>query len=149
MSKKNTMRNKKLLLDTSFLLPVLGFETNDRIMKVYHRLGSYEVYYSEIGILEALWKIVKIVREEDEIRRVKEGIRAIRETFKYAALDDVAVGNAITMYWLGHRDMIDNLLYSIALSRKIALLTVDNDLIEFLEKNDLPRNHVTTPEELV
>lgn len=149
MNKKNTMRNNKLLLDTSFLLPVLGFETSDKIMKAYHRLGSYEIYYSEISILEALWKIVKIVRGEDDIRRIKEGIRAIRETFRHAPLDDVAVGNAITMYQLGHRDMVDNLLYSIALSRKIALLTVDNDLIEFLKKHDLPREHVITPEKLV
>ncbi len=150
MSRKNSIRsNRKLLLDTSFLLPVLGFETLDEIMKIFHKLKSYEIHYNEISILEALWKIVKEIKgEEEEISRIMDGIKAIRETIKHTPIDDKAVSNAILMYQLGHRDMIDNLLYSIALSRKLTLLTVDKKLIEFVKEHNLPKNNIITPKEL-
>ncbi|ABN69440.1 hypothetical protein Smar_0328 [Staphylothermus marinus F1] len=66
----------------------------------------------------------------------------------HVPIDDESIGNAIYMYRLGHRDMIDNLLYSITLSRKLKLLTVDEELIGFIEKHNLPRNNIITPEQL-
>jgi len=118
-------------------------------MRAFRKLGSYELYYNDISILEALWKIVKIIKGvEEEISRIEEGVTAIRETMRYAPIDEKAVENAIHMYKLGHKDMIDNLLYSIALSRGLKFLTVDGDLVEFLEKHDLARDNVISPEEL-
>ncbi|ADI31609.1 PIN domain-containing protein [Staphylothermus hellenicus] len=147
--KKSIGDNKRILLDTSFLLPILGFETSERIMKAFYKLGSYQLYYNEISILEALWKIVKVIRgEEEEVLRIRQGIRSIFETINHASIDDNAINNAVYMYRLGHRDMIDNLLYSIALSRKLLLLTVDEKLIDFIEKHNLPRNNIIAPEQL-
>ena len=148
MSRKSSSRNNEILLDTSFLLPILGFETSRRVMKAFQRLGSYNLYYNDISVLEALWKIVKIIEgTEEQISRIEEGIRAIRDTMKYVFIDEEVLKNAIYMYKLGHRDMIDNLLYSIAISRELKLLTVDEDLIKFIEKHNLPKN-IITPEEL-
>jgi len=46
------------------------------------------LYYSDISILEAMWKVVKIVRgAEDEILQIAEGITAIRETIEHAPID--------------------------------------------------------------
>lgn len=149
MSKRSSRASSRVLLDTSFLLPVLGFETSDRVMRVFQKLGSYELYYSEISILEALWKIVKTVKGvEEELTRIEEGVVAIRESMKHAPINSEAVKNAIHMYKLGHKDMVDNLLYSIAMSNKLKLLTVDNELIEFLEKHDLTKEYIAAPEEL-
>jgi len=148
VSRKSSSRNNEILLDTSFLLPILGFETSRRVMNAFQRLGSYKLYYNDISILEALWKIVKIIEgTEEQISRIEEGIRAIRDTMKYVFIDEEVLKNAIYMYKLGHRDMIDNLLYSIAISRELKLLTVDEDLIKFIEKHNLPKN-IITPEEL-
>ncbi len=63
-----------------------------------------------------------------------EGIKAIKDTLQHVVIDEKAVQTAIHMYRLGHRDIIDNLLYSIALSKKLKLLTVDAELLEFVRK---------------
>ena len=149
MNKKNYQSNKGLLLDTSFLLPILGFETSTEIMKVFKKLGEYELYYNDLSILEALWKIVKKIKgTKEEIQRITEGIKAINDTMKHANINEKAVRNAIKMYQLGHRDLIDNLLYSTALYNKIKLLTIDIKLIQFIEKHKLPRHAIIAPEEI-
>jgi len=147
MHKKNSLKNK-VLLDTSFLLPILGFETSDRVMEALQKLGSYELYYNDISLFEALWKIVKIVKGTEEVSRIKEGIRAIENSMNYASIDEASMENAIHMYKLGHKDMIDNLLYSIALSKELKLLTVDNELIKFVNERGLARHNIILPEEL-
>ena len=138
-----------MLLDTSFLLPILGFETSSRVMRAFQRLNSYKLYYNDISVLEALWKIAKTIKgTEEELSRIKEGIRALRDTVRYAPIDEEAVKNAMHMYRLGHRDMVDNLLYSIAISKGLKLLTVDDRLVEFVKRRNLPRDNIVTPEEL-
>jgi len=118
-------------------------------MEAFHKLGFYELYYSDISLLEALWKIVKTIRgSEEEITRIKEGIRALRSTAKHVNVEEEAVENAINMYKLGHRDMIDNLLYSIAKTEKLKLLTTDKNLIEFIEKHKHPKENIIHPKEL-
>jgi len=148
VNRKSPSKNNEVLLDTSFLLPILGFETSRRVMNAFQKLGSYNLYYNDISILEALWKIVEIIEgTEEQISRIEEGIRAIRDTMKYTPIDEKAFKNAIYMYKLGHRDIVDNLLYSIAISKELKLLTVDEDLIKFIKKHNLPKN-IITPEEL-
>ena len=148
MSRRSSPNNK-VLLDTSFLLPILGFETSSRVMRAFQRLNSYKLYYNDISVLEALWKIAKTIKgTEEELSRIKEGIRALRDTVRYAPIDEEAVKNAMHMYRLGHRDMVDNLLYSIAISKGLKLLTVDDRLVEFVKRRNLPRDNIVTPEEL-
>ncbi len=143
-------RSSRLLLDTSFLLPVLGFETSQRVMKALPKLAGHELYYSEISLLEALWKIVKVLksRPAEDIERVIEGVRAIRDSMLHAPVTAEAVEQAIRMYLMGHRDMVDNLLYSIALANNLTLLTIDDTLVDFIHRHKLPEEHVITPEEL-
>ncbi len=146
MSKKNFQGNK-ILSDTSFLLPILGFETSSRIMEAFQKLGSYELYYyNDISILEALWKIVKVIKGlSGEISRIVEGIIAVKETMKYAPIRGEMVKNAIRMYSLGHRDMVDNPLFSIAVSEKLRFLSVDENLVEFAEEINLAKDSIITP----
>ena len=48
---------------------------------------------------------------------------------------------------LGHKDMIDNLLLSIAATMNLRLLTVDRELAEFAMRHGLGGN-IAAPEEL-
>ena len=138
-----------LLPDTSLLLPILGFETSSAIMEAFERLGFYTLHYSELSLLEASWKIVKVIKgSEEEISRVIEGVKAIRNTMNSVSIDEESFECAIKMYKLGHKDMIDNLLYSMAIAKKLRLLTVDKELIEFVRRHGLPRERIVTPEEL-
>jgi len=80
--------------------------------------------------------------------RIMECIRVIRNTINNAAIDEEAVREAISIYNLGHRDMIDNLLHSLARRNKFKLLTVDKELIKFIDRQGLPREVMVTPSEL-
>lgn len=83
-----------------------------------------------------------------ELSRIEVGITAIKEAVKHVQISGEAVKNAIYMYKLGHKDMMGNLLYSIAVSNKLEPLTVGENLIEFVEKHGLGEEHIATPEEL-
>lgn len=73
----------RILLDTSFLLPVLGYEASKRVMKALPLLTRYELYYSELSLLEALWKISKMLaglgvnERREALARIREGLEAI------------------------------------------------------------------------
>ena len=142
-------RGERLLLDTSFLLPIMGFKTLDTVMRAFEKLSLYTLYYSDISLLEASWKIVKAVKmSEEEVSRIVEGVRAIRTTMNNIQIDEESFKQAIKMYKLGHRDMVDNLLYSSAVLERLKLLTVDMELLNFIEEHGLPRENIITPDEL-
>lgn len=140
-------KNYKILLDTSFLLPFMGFKTDEVVMNCIEKLRDYEVYYSELSILEALWKITKKIRElssgqnynrNDIVEIVVNGIRAIRRDLNRAEITEDAVKEAIKLYMLGHRDLIDNILYGIAATREdMKFLTIDESLKAFIKSRNL------------
>jgi hypothetical protein len=42
-----------------FYCLVMGFKTDEVVMNCVEKLREHEVYYSELSILEALWRITK------------------------------------------------------------------------------------------
>ncbi len=148
MNRRNS-QNNKLLLDTSFLLPILGFETSKTIMDTFQKLDKYVLYYNDVSILEALWKIVKKINgSEEEIMRIIEGIKAIRNTMNIIIINKESIKETISMYNLGHKDIVDNLLYSLAKANKLKLLTVDRELIKFIDKHKFQGENIITPEKI-
>ncbi len=118
-NKEDTSRPKpRFLVDTSFLLPAMGVEAEGKVMNAIKHFRKTEVNYLEASILEAMWKIIKVV-PVDKIERVREGIAAIMETYKQVVPHPEAYIDAYKLYHEGHRDYIDNLLY--ATSRKLNL----------------------------
>ncbi len=71
------------------------------------------------------------------------------ESGRYKLVDEgyEVFENAFKLYMLGHRDLIDNILYSISIALDIKLLTVDRELIKFITDNKL-ENTVVTPRQL-
>jgi predicted nucleic acid-binding protein len=127
-------RNFRVLLDTSFLLPFLGLATDEVVMYSLPKLRGAELFYSELSILEAMWKAVKIVKKED-FGVILEGLRLIRRDLKIARVDDKAVDLALSFYLMGHRDLVDNLLYGIAASQNMKFLTMDEALKRFVKEH--------------
>ena len=144
----------RILLDTSFLLPVLGYETSKRVMRALPLLTRYELYYSELSLLEALWKISKLLaglgldERREALARIREGLDAIAMGMERAEAGPGALLRALEMRLLGHRDMVDNILYATAMEQGLLFLTIDDELISFLERHGLPRDHVVEPERL-
>ena len=147
-------RSYRILLDTSFLLPVLGFETNRRVMNAFPRLRGHVLHYSSLSLLEALWKIAKQPQlrspetRGQALQRIREGAESIEAWMTVTEPGAWAASEALRLYHLGHRDMIDNLLYATALEKGLRFLTVDEAFIGFLRRSGLPLHPVLLPEEL-
>ena len=140
-------RSLKILADTSFILPILGFRTDDAVMSALPLLRLCKVYYNDISILEALWRIVKITRNKEQARVVLEGLELLKASFEQVEIDGKAIEIAMELYWRGHRDLVDNVLYGISLSKNLKLLTIDKELKSFIRDQGL-EDTLLHPEEL-
>jgi len=71
------------------------------------------------------------------------------ETGKYHRVseDSEVFNEALKVYRMGHRDMIDNILYASSLKLDLKLLTLDEKLKEFLEAHGL-HNTLVFPDQL-
>ena len=137
----------RILLDTSFLLPSLGFETDREILETMPCLINHEIHYSDLSLLEAMWKIMKHIKGREEIDIVLRGVDLLRRTFKHEELDERSVEIAFEMYAKGHRDLIDNLLYGISVSKQLSFLTIDKELLQFI-KNKSFTNISISPDDI-
>jgi len=127
----------KVLLDTSLLLPTLGIEV-EKADKILKRLREYELYYSDFSILECLW-IVNSLKKKGKFDResFETGIKSIFECYGNAEINFEIVLMAFRIYEMGHRDIIDCLLYSIALQNNMKFASLDDELKKFVKNNNL------------
>lgn len=147
-SKKGTSKSKlRLLVDTSFLLPAMGIEIEKEAMEAIKYFHTAEIHYLEVSILEAMWKIIKVV-PADKLDRVREGIEAIMETYKQVNPHPQAYIDAYKLYHEGHRDYIDNLIYATSQKLHLHLLTADREFIDFLKEKRHPISNIMTPDKI-
>jgi len=148
--RQNTL---KILLDTSFLLPTLGIDVDGEVLECFGRLveKKAELYYSSFSILESLWIAIRLMRDKSlDVERFNEGLRSIIEGGRYIKVKESseAFREALRLYSLGSRDMIDNILYASSSILGLKLLTLDRELKEFVRKRGL-RDVVLLPEEVI
>jgi len=147
-SKKGVSKSKlRLLVDTSFLLPAMGIETEKEVMEAIKYFHMAEIHYLEVSILEAMWKIIKVV-PADKLDRVEKGIEAIMETYKQVNPHPQAYIDAYKLYHEGHRDYIDNLIYATSQKLHLPLLTADREFIDFLKEKGHSIRNVVTPDKI-
>ncbi len=138
------MSSIEVLLDTTYLLPTFGVrvrEIDSSTLMNLRKLGlSGEVRYycSPIIWVELIGKIAREseARREDLEYLVRESARSLLESgfCRWIYPSEEAVKLAYRMRKLGHRDIIDNLLYSTALTKGKMFLSMDSDLLRFLEE---------------
>ena len=146
--KRNTSKARiRLLVDTSFLLPALGIETDEDVIEAIKSFHDAEVYYLDISILEVMWKVLRLV-PSDKIDRVMLGIQSIVETYRKAPIPPSAYIDAYEIYHAGHKDYIDNLLYAVSRRLGLPLLTIDKEFVDFLKNNGYPTDNIVSPEDL-
>ncbi len=127
----------RVLLDTSLLLPTLGIEV-ERADEILKNLRGCELYYSNFSVLECLWVVSSLKKRGKFDREVFEtGIRSIFECYAKAEINAETVLRAFEMYEIGHRDLIDCLLYSTALSNDMKFASLDGELKRFVRSNNL------------
>ncbi len=113
--------------------PLLGFKINNAVLESLPLVKLCKVYYSNVSILEALWKIAKVIKDREQARTVLESVELLRSSFKRVESDEKALGIAIELYWRRHKDFIDNILYGVSISKNLKLLTIDKGLRIFIE----------------
>ncbi len=140
----------RVLLDTTYILPTIGVEVEGlgealSLLRMLRERGVVELYYSDFSLLEAVAKAVKLGVPETAI---ETGVTAILAVYKRIepGVDTWLLAARIRRD--GLRDFIDALLYALAATHKLRLLTRDAKLVEFLEKHGYPLNPLMSEKEL-
>ena len=150
------MNNKQatlnVLLDTSFILPSLGIDVSKEVSEGLKGLADIkaEIHYSHFSILESLWVAARLSTNATfDAESFSLGLRSIIEGDRYMKVkeDSKTFNDALKLHMLGHKDMIDNILYANTTSLNIKLLTLDNELKNFIHERGL-KNTLITPDEL-
>jgi len=148
---KSSRAEQKILLDTSFILPTLGISVSGATPEAIKALGEIqiEICYSRFSILESLWVATRISDAIFDPESFHLGLRSIIEGSRYTKVDEDSeiFKEAFRLYRLGHKDMIDNVLYSTAVQLKMLLLTLDDELRRFVSEKKLAQV-LLTPDQL-
>jgi predicted nucleic acid-binding protein len=131
-----------ILLDTSFILPTLGITVTGvtpEAIKFLTEVPKIEIYYSRFSVLESLWVATRISNAVSDAETVQLGLRSIIEGHRYKRVeeDSEIFKEAFRLYRLGHKDMIDNILYASGVSLGLMLLTLDDQLKKFILEKQL------------
>ncbi len=94
--------------------------------------------------------MARTIQEETfDLETFRRGLRSIMESGRYHKVteDSEVFSEALKVYEMGHRDMIDNILYASSLRLDLRLLTLDMKLKEFIQAHRLT-NTLIFPDQL-
>jgi len=142
----------KALLDTTFILPSLGIDVGKEVIESLKKLADLnaDIYFSHFSIIEALWvaaRLSKSTNFNQESFRI--GLRSIMESRRYIKVeeDSEVFNQALKLRILGHKDMIDNILYASSICFNLTLITLDTELKEFIHSKGL-HDTLTSPNQI-
>lgn len=139
---KNKQPKPNILLDTSFLLPTLGIDTGKEVLKTLKKLTEIkaDIHYSSFSILESLGIAAHLSQKGQlDTERFKQGLTSIMKatTYKKIPENSSTFNEALKLHLLGHKDMIDNILYTSSIHLNLKLLTLDAELKKFIKNKRL------------
>ena len=142
----------KVLLDTSFILPSLGIDVGEEVLEGLRRLAAsrVEIYYSGFSLLESLWVSARLsAGAAIDMEGFRLGLRSVVEGGRYRRVGETSqvFSDALGLYTLGHRDMVDNVLYACSTNLGMKFLTVDEELKEFVGSRGL-EDTLLSPDQL-
>jgi len=149
----------KILVDTTYLLPVFGIEvdglTDEDLLKIRELVlkAKIKLYCLSIIWIELIGKIYKASLEHRVRLSNSELMYRIKSLFnpKYYKWINPSPKSILIAYKLrvmGHKDLIDNLLYATSITRKMYLMTMDKEFKRFLESRKISTENVIDHKEL-
>lgn len=144
-----------VLVDSTFLLPTLGVKVtqiSDSDMRELARLRSKVSYFClHQNLVEILGKVARAMpRDKEASLTVEAGLRSIFESGVYTwvspSVEEMLV--ALQLRNEGHKDMIDNMLYATASQRGMLFLSLDRELIDFLNINRYSTSNIVDVKKL-
>ncbi len=150
---KNSRNTQKILLDTSFLLPTLGFEVEPEVTRALSKIGgkSYQLFYSDLSLLECSWIVARQIKRGNypgPIFRLRLLSITKSQAYERVIMSHEDYLTALEFFQEGHTDMIDNLLYAVALRNQFQFLTIDNELSRFITEKKI-ENIILTPRNIL
>ncbi|MEM2088759.1 MAG: PIN domain-containing protein [Thermoproteota archaeon] len=146
--------SRKLILDTSFILPYLGVKVIGIEEKELEKItGSYETYYPLLLLVELQGVVFKEARKLS----LKEVPKRAVESFislvygEYVKMIPPAEEDLYTSYDLissGWNDIFDSILYAVSKRTKIKVLTMDTTFRKFLKENKFNHELLVTVNEI-
>ncbi|MDI9619271.1 MAG: hypothetical protein QFX33_00395 [Candidatus Nezhaarchaeota archaeon] len=149
----------KVLLDSTYILPSFGIEVEglsaDHIVRLREAgvKGEVKFYCLTVVWIEI---IGKICRERERLNKniddiIEVSVKSLLESgfYKWLTPTSNAVRIAFKLRMLGHKDNVDNLLYATSLDNDMLLLTMDEELKEFLLKNNFKADNLVDHEGLL
>jgi len=140
------MARVRVLLDSTYVLPAFGIAvrelSREDLLKLeeLRRCGAVEYCYSNVMWVEVVPKVVKEHLRNGrslDFRLVERAVEALHELFSEVEPGPRAICEAFKLRSLGHVDMVDNILYGIAIENDMHLLSMDCHLREFLKRHGL------------
>jgi len=104
----------KVLLDTTFMLPIVGVSVKGIASEVLNKLwqlrrsGEVELFYTEFNLLEILWVLSKL---NYELPIVERGLKSIEKNMVKTQPKYSSLLKALELRKKGFHDVIDLLLY--------------------------------------
>lgn len=143
--------SNKILLDSTYLLPIIGvdvkgIEETMSILKMLRERKKTKYYYTLFNIFEIIGKLSKTKYEEE---RIYVGLSSIKEEFNLIYPTIEGYIKALKLKRMGFKDLIDLLLYTTSLTNNIPFLTRDIFLIEFLKEHNETTDNIIYEEELI
>jgi len=147
-----------VLLDSTYLLPAFGIEVkgiSERdfiLLKQMQSKGLVNYLSTDIVFIEILGKVHKEAKKKGlPITNFNFAIKSLKESnfIKWIQIPMKAVTIALKIRDLGHKDMIDNLLYATAISNAYVFLTMDHTLRKFLKENGFNVANLKSHKELI
>ena len=148
---------REVLLDSTFLLPTLGVKVPQisdsdlsELAKLRSKTRLFCIYQSLVEVMGKVGREYTSTSEENVPEIVEEGLRSLLESdlYTWTSPSIEALMDAVEMRRKGHKDMIDNMLYSTASNLGMLFLSIDIDLVKFLEENHYSTNAIVNIKKL-
>jgi len=131
---------KKVLLDTTYILPLLGIEIDIPNLreKIISLAKNFKLMLNSLSILEAKWKILKLAKKEPSIlESFSEGLLFLTrgEVFEIIPFYTYEVDLIATTLYKYHKDYIDcSILASAYINADTFITEEKNKMQELLEQ---------------
>jgi len=150
----------KLLLDTTYILPIFGVKVS---LKNYEEmfpklLEEYVVLYNPLSLVEAKWIILKLTRRVPSkrnllLRAYRRGLEALLsdERLKNTILTDIKIEEIADrlLVEIGLKDYFDRMIYATAVYEGAILLTEDEELIRIRKEGSVSPKEVLRWNEVI
>ena len=140
----------KLLLDTTYLLPLfgVGVKLEGFTNLLPGILNEYTVLYNPISIVESKWIVLRLMRRHPSMREnllitFRDGLRVLLESEKLVqtSLTSPEVEEVADRLLIegGVKDYFDRIIYATAVKHNLTLLTEDKDLLKLTLIKEMPK----------